>query len=188
MSFNKILPIQDLGLAPSIPPEHPFVRTASLYYLACVRDSDPLFMTDQLRRSIYTFTTEQVCLALQCPPTLDVVLAMLILSYASVRQVEDATGFADPFRAAALGLDMAIELGLDDTAEKLRSAEAAELLMFDASILRKACLVSLSSRCLVYLGSNVGLIRDQSLSQRTHTVVCYLQPACFVRTFLPLGL
>lgn len=149
MSFNKILPIQDLGLAPSIPPEHPFVRTALLYHLACVRDSDPLSMTDHLRRSIYTFTTEQVCLALQCPPTEDVVLAMLILSYASVRQVEDATGFADPFRAAALGLDMAIELGLDDTAEKLRSTEAADLMMIDASILRKACLVRLFTRSLI---------------------------------------
>jgi len=84
MSFIKILSIQDLGLAPSIPLEHPFVRTALLYHLACVRDLDPLSMTCHLRRSIYTFTTEQVCLALQCPPTEDVVLAMLILSYASV--------------------------------------------------------------------------------------------------------
>lgn len=124
-----------------MPPEHPFVRTALLYYLACVRLSD-MPMADNQRRAIYDFTTEQVGLAMHAKQTEDAVVGVLIFSHASVRQLEDATGFAGPFRAAALGLDMAVELGLDDAAERLRSAEAADLLLYDTSTLHKACLVT----------------------------------------------
>jgi hypothetical protein len=79
-------------------------------------------------------------------PSRDVLRALLILSYCPNRRYEAPFASPDPFRAAALALDIAKNMCLDLTVSRLPALRVADMQHdWNKRLLDDACLVSASN-------------------------------------------
>lgn len=99
--FYTILPLPHIIAVPT----HPFIRLALIAYL----NSGFQSISSLLSSSLHMFE----------PPE-DIILALLIISHLPVSQYWTVT---DPYGAGARAHQMAIALGLPDSAERLRMLE-----------------------------------------------------------------
>jgi hypothetical protein len=117
-----IIPLERIISQPHVPPHHPFLRLAILYYFSCpapTKDNE-LLSTNQ-RQQIYLLTARALFSLGAVPPDPAIVDALLVLSYAPTRYDDKSfSNSIDPNQAALLALDMARRCGLEDSVSIVR--------------------------------------------------------------------
>jgi hypothetical protein len=123
---NDIFQVVKLGVPSAAPPSHPFIQSAIIYYMACMKESTFPMPRDQ-RHAIYALMERQMSVVLRVDACTDVLLGLIILAHSPALQIPNNDIYRDPFRANTLAFNMAVDLELEESVKKISRHRASDI-------------------------------------------------------------